>query len=161
MPAPMISTNKETAIENHPAPRSQGCPARRTAFAKFISSPPFFFHSGCELTLDRATLIEATGVALNSLKRTRVTPGSSVVVIRAARWAKCEIDFDPLVTNDICAIGGLGSPNCWDEAISLHRRGLISVQQLITYRIPLRDFVDGIERTRNRRGEAIKVLIAM
>ena len=67
----------------------------------------------------------------------------------------CAVDFDPLVINNISILGSLGSPNCWAEAIDLHERGAVTASPLITHRLPLTEFVNGIEIMRNRTDNAI------
>lgn len=72
---------------------------------------------------------------------------------------KCSVDFDPLVINNITIIGTLGGPGVWDEAINLHERGKVTAQPLITHRLDLADFVEGIEIMRNRTDNAMKVVL--
>ena len=72
---------------------------------------------------------------------------------------KCAVDFDPLVINNITICGALGGPSCWAEAIDLHERGAITAKPLITHRLPLASFVEGIEIMRNRTDNAIKVVL--
>jgi threonine dehydrogenase-like Zn-dependent dehydrogenase len=47
----------------------------------------------------------------------------------------------------------------WDEAISLHQRGLVRAEPLITHRLPLAKFVEAVEISRRRTDGAIKVLL--
>jgi L-iditol 2-dehydrogenase len=221
------------------------------AMAEYIAYPRFFLHKCSGLPFEHAAFIEPTGVAINAVKRTRVTPDDFVavmgpgpiglfatqvakaygaravilvgtrderlaagrdmgadvtvnlrtenlvekvreatdgrmvdVVIEAAGkkevWpaiasilapaarvgmtglfagAKCEVDFDPLVVNEVSILGCLGGPNLWSEAIALHERGLVRADRLITHRLPLPEFVRGVEISRGRTGGAIKVLI--
>ena len=72
---------------------------------------------------------------------------------------KCAVDFDPLVINNITILGSLGGPSVWDEAIELHERGKVTAAPLITHRLPLEDFVEGIEIMRNRTDNALKVVL--
>jgi threonine dehydrogenase-like Zn-dependent dehydrogenase len=53
----------------------------------------------------------------------------------------------------------LGAPGMWPECISLHRRGLIRTDRIITHRLSLANFVEAIEISRTRRDGAIKVLL--
>ncbi|MCL5098701.1 MAG: alcohol dehydrogenase catalytic domain-containing protein [Candidatus Omnitrophica bacterium] len=73
--------------------------------------------------------------------------------------AKCEVDFDPLVVNEVQLFGCLGGPSLWPEAISLHQSGKVTAAPLITHRLPLADFAKGIEISRNRVQNAIKVVL--
>lgn len=72
---------------------------------------------------------------------------------------KCQVDFDPLVINGITILGSLGAPGMWDEAVSLHQRGLVTARPLITHHLPLSRFAEGIEIMRTRRDGAIKVIL--
>ena len=71
----------------------------------------------------------------------------------------CEVDFDPLVTRQISVHGFVGSANMWDETISLVERGLMKLEPMITHRLPLNDFLEGLEIATTRRDGAIKVVI--
>lgn len=88
-----------------------------------------------------------------------VAPRARVVMTGLFAGEKCTVDFDPLVINNITVIGALGGPNCWAEAIDLHERGAITAKPLITHRLPLASFVEGIEIMRKRKDNAIKVVL--
>ena len=47
----------------------------------------------------------------------------------------------------------------WGEAIDLHERGVITAEPLITHRLPLSEFIKGVEIMRNRTDDAIKVVL--
>jgi threonine dehydrogenase-like Zn-dependent dehydrogenase len=47
----------------------------------------------------------------------------------------------------------------WPECISLHRRGLVRTDRIVTHRLSLADFAEAIEISRTRRNGAIKVLL--
>lgn len=72
---------------------------------------------------------------------------------------KCLVDFDFLVINNITIFGSLGSPNVWDEAISLCERGVVKPKPLISHRIKLEDFVHGTEIMRKRLENVMKVIV--
>jgi hypothetical protein len=67
----------------------------------------------------------------------------------------------PLVIGGITLHGSVGAPNHWDEAISLHQRGLVKTEGIVTHHIELRDFAEGIAIMRERRDNAIKVMIEL
>ena len=115
---------------------------------------------------------EATGghmidVVIEAAGRKEVWPQIASVVAPQARVAmtglfagqKCEVDFDPLVINEVHIMGCLGGPNMWDEAIALHASGKIRVAPMITHRLPLEYFATGVEIARQRIDNAVKVLI--
>ena len=72
---------------------------------------------------------------------------------------KCEVDFDPLVVNNVTVFGCLGGPSLWDECIDLHQRGRVTARPMITHHLPLPEFEKGIEIMRNRTDNAIKVVL--
>ena len=236
----LCANRKETGILNQDG-----------AFAEYVSFPRFFLHQCNGLPFADAAFIEPTGVALNVVKKTRVSPKDFVVIMgegpiglfavqvakaygarkvilagvrnerlaagkdvgadvvvnvesenlvqrvreatdshmadvvieaagKAEVWAaivpilapaarvgitglfagaRCAVDFDPLVVNEISMFGCLGGPNMWGEAISLHERKLVRSDRLITHRLPLADFGRGIEISCGCIDGAIKVLL--
>lgn len=88
-----------------------------------------------------------------------IAPRARVVMTGLFAGEKCAVDFDPLVINNVAILGSLGGPNCWDEAIDLHERGKVTAAPMITHRLPLDRFVDGIEIMRNRTDNVIKVVL--
>jgi threonine dehydrogenase-like Zn-dependent dehydrogenase len=88
-----------------------------------------------------------------------VAPRARVVMTGLFAGQKCEVDFDPLVVGNVTIQGSLGSPGVWEEAIDLHQRHLVTATPLITHRLPLARFVDGVEIMRNRTDGAIKVVL--
>jgi L-iditol 2-dehydrogenase len=71
----------------------------------------------------------------------------------------CAVDFDPLVVQEISIFGCLGAPGLWPECISLHKRGLVRAERIITHRLPLSEFAEAIEIARGRKEGSIKVLL--
>lgn len=88
-----------------------------------------------------------------------LAPRARVAMTGLFAGETCAVDFDPLVINNVSILGSLGSPNCWDEAIDLHERGKVTAAPLITHRLPLTQFVDGIGIMRHRTDGAIKVVL--
>ncbi len=88
-----------------------------------------------------------------------LAPRARVAMTGLFAGKKCEVDFDPLVINNVTIMGTLGAPSGWGEAIDLHQRGLVTAKPLITHRLPLADFVKGLEIMRNRIDDAIKVVL--
>ena len=70
-----------------------------------------------------------------------------------------EVDFDPLVINEVHVMGCLGGPNMWEEAIALHVSGRVQAAPIITHRLPLEYFATGVEIARQRIDNAIKVIL--
>lgn len=88
-----------------------------------------------------------------------LAPRARVAITGLFGGETCAVDFDPLVVNNITIMGTVGGPSCWDEAILLHEQGKVTAAPLITHRMPLSEFVNGIEIMRNRTDNAIKVVL--
>ncbi len=114
-----------------------------------------------------ATGGEMVDVIIEAVGRKSVWPMIASIAAPGARIARtglfagelCDVDFDPLVVQEISIHGCLGAPGLWPECIDLHRRGLVRTQPIITHRLPLSDFASAIEISRGRQGGAIKVLL--
>lgn len=88
-----------------------------------------------------------------------LAPRARVAVTGLYGGKTCTIDLDTLVVNNITLYGSLGGPSVWDEAISLHERGLVRAEPIITHRMPLSEFATGFDIVRNRRENALKVVL--
>ncbi|MBU6296000.1 MAG: alcohol dehydrogenase catalytic domain-containing protein [Planctomycetes bacterium] len=88
-----------------------------------------------------------------------VAPGARVAMTGLFAGEICDVNFDPLVVQEISVQGSLGAPGMWPECISLHQRGLIRTDRIITHRLALADFAEAIEISRSRREGVIKVLL--
>ena len=117
----------------------------------------------------RAAAICATDVVLfdgtmfyitSGLIRVPFTPGHewSGEVVAAGDQAR---EFQPgdRVVGEVSILGCLGGPNLWEEAIDLHAGGRIRTAPIITRRLPLSNFARGIEISRRRIDNAVKVLL--
>jgi threonine dehydrogenase-like Zn-dependent dehydrogenase len=47
----------------------------------------------------------------------------------------------------------------WPECIALHQKGAVRAERIITHRMPLSEFSEAVEISRNRTGGAIKVVL--
>jgi L-iditol 2-dehydrogenase len=88
-----------------------------------------------------------------------IAPRGRVAITGLFAGATCDVDFDPLVVKQITIMGTLGSPNVWEEAIDLHRRGLVRAEPLITHKMPLSKFTEAVEVVRHRKDGAVKVVV--
>lgn len=88
-----------------------------------------------------------------------VAPGARVAMTGLFAGELCDVDFDPLVVQEVSIFGCLGAPGMWPECISLHKNGLVRAERIITHRLPLSEFTEAIEISRGRRAGAIKVLL--
>ena len=88
-----------------------------------------------------------------------LAPRARVVITGLFAGKMCNVNFDPLVVNNITIMGTVGAPNCWEECILLHERGVIKADPLITHHLPLSDFEKGVEISRAQKDGAIKVML--
>ncbi len=86
-------------------------------------------------------------------------PGARIAMTGLFAGEICDVNFDPLVVQEIAVLGCLGAPGMWPECIALHQRGLVRTDKIVTHRLPLSDFAEAIEISRGRRGGAIKVVL--
>jgi L-iditol 2-dehydrogenase len=119
-------------------------------------------HAVGDLTggLMASVVIEATGnrQVWDSLA-SMLAPGARVGMLGLCGGSRCAVDFDPLVVKDISVFGCLGGPGLWEEAISLHQRGLVRSRGIVTHRLPLSEFSGGVEIARSQANGAIKVVL--
>ncbi|MGD9136853.1 MAG: alcohol dehydrogenase catalytic domain-containing protein [Desulfobacterales bacterium] len=88
-----------------------------------------------------------------------LAPRARIAMTGLFAGQKCAVDFDPLVINNISILGCLGGPSVWDEAIYLHESGKVTAKPIITHRLPLEKFVEGIEIMRHRTDNAVKIVL--
>lgn len=86
-------------------------------------------------------------------------PRARVAITGLFAGKTCDVLWDPLVVNNITVMTTVGAPNCWEECVSLHERGLLSSDGIITHKLPLSNFVQGIEMARSRSEGAIKIIL--
>jgi L-iditol 2-dehydrogenase len=106
-----------------------------------------------------SVILEATGnaravaTAIHS-----VAPGGRIVLQGLIGASSADgIDLDHLVVNDIMVCGALGSPNIWPRTIELIESGAVDPSKIVTDRLPLSEFGEGIRRAAAR--EAIKTIL--
>jgi L-iditol 2-dehydrogenase len=88
-----------------------------------------------------------------------IAPRGRIALTGLFAGEKCQVDFDPLVIGNVTIMGTLGGPNVWDEAIDLHERGLVKAGPMITHRLPLSEFEEAMQILKERRDNAIKVVL--
>ena len=125
-----------------------------------VHGRPLVYLDTAASTLKPLAVIEAVGKpAVWDDIASIIAPRARIAMTGLFAGQKCSVDFDPLVINNVTIQGALGGPSCWAEAIDLHERGSITAKPLITHRLPLASFVEGIEIMRQRKDNAIKVVL--
>jgi 2-desacetyl-2-hydroxyethyl bacteriochlorophyllide A dehydrogenase len=106
-----------------------------------------------------AVAIEATGnpAAVEAAIGAVATGGRVILLgLFAGQRAKA-LDLDRIVIGEISLSGALGSPGVWPDVIRLIESGRIDPRPLVSDRLPLARFADGITRVKARSG--IKVMV--
>ena len=105
-------------------------------------------------------VLEAVGKkAVWALIASAIAPGARIALTGLFAGEVCEVNFDPLVIGQATIFGCLGAPGMWPECVSLHQRGLIQTDKIITHRMPLSEFGDAIEIARQRKDGVIKIVL--
>ncbi len=106
-----------------------------------------------------SVILEATGnVRAVATAIHSVAPGGRIVLQGLIGGSGADgLDLDHLVVNDIMVCGALGSPNIWPRTIELIESGAVDPSRIVTDRLPLSAFGEGIRRATAR--EAIKTIL--
>jgi 2-desacetyl-2-hydroxyethyl bacteriochlorophyllide A dehydrogenase len=105
-------------------------------------------------------VLEATGNPAVTRDFMRIIrPRGRIVLVGLYSGQSGSIDLDALVVNDITLRGALGSPNVWDETISLLQTGRIHTEPLISVRLPLRQAEDVFRMMEQKRPDLVKAVL--
>jgi alcohol dehydrogenase len=72
---------------------------------------------------------------------------------------RANFKWNHLLHQEIDLIGSNASAGAWPEAVHLAVDGNLPLERLVTHRLPASHFTEGIDLTRSRRGEVIKVVL--
>jgi 2-desacetyl-2-hydroxyethyl bacteriochlorophyllide A dehydrogenase len=86
-------------------------------------------------------------------------PRARVMITGLFAGKTCAVLWDPLVVKNITIMTTVGAPNCWEECIGLFERRILTAEGIITHKLPLSEFVRGIEMARQRTDGAIKIIL--
>ncbi|HEY3323281.1 MAG TPA: zinc-binding dehydrogenase [Planctomycetota bacterium] len=73
--------------------------------------------------------------------------------------AHANFRWNHLLHREIELVGSNASAGAWDEAVRLATTGAVQLEKLITHRIPVSRFAEGMELVRGRRADVIKVVM--
>ncbi len=114
-----------------------------------------------------AVVREATGIgadvvvdAVGSLMATALRlarPGGVVILFGMNAQARAEIPQYEITRRELRVVGSFVGRHTFPLAIQLLERGVIRPEELVTHRLPLSRFGEGLEHL--RRGEAVKVMM--
>jgi threonine dehydrogenase-like Zn-dependent dehydrogenase len=87
------------------------------------------------------------------------TPGGKLLVLGDYGDARAEFRWNDLLHREIELIGSNASAGAWPEAVWQAISNRSSLERLITHRLPVERFAEGIELTRGHGGSLIKVVL--
>jgi 2-desacetyl-2-hydroxyethyl bacteriochlorophyllide A dehydrogenase len=72
---------------------------------------------------------------------------------------RADFEWNHLLHREIEIIGSNASAGAWPEAVRLAVEGRLPLERLVTQRISIEHFAEGMELTRSRRGDVVKVVM--
>ncbi len=82
-----------------------------------------------------------------------------ILVLGDYSSARADFEWNHLLHREIELIGSNASAGAWPEAVRLAVEGNISLGRLVTQRLPVERFAEGVDLTRSRGGDVIKVVL--
>ena len=67
--------------------------------------------------------------------------------------------WNHVLHREIELIGSCASAGAWPEAVRLAVEERLPLERLVTHRLPAERFQEGVELTRSRRGDVVKVVL--
>jgi 2-desacetyl-2-hydroxyethyl bacteriochlorophyllide A dehydrogenase len=105
-------------------------------------------------------VVEASGSAAAvqaSLELTVVC--GQILVLGDYSHARADFAWNHLLHCELEIIGSNASAGAWPEAVELAVESELPLERLITHRLPVQRFAEGIELTRSRRADVVKVVL--
>ena len=105
-------------------------------------------------------VVEASGSAAAihaSLELARLC--GQILVLGDYSGACADFEWNRLLHRELEIIGSNASAGAWPEAVRLAVEGTLPLERLITQRLPAERFAEGVELTRSRRGDVVKVVL--
>jgi 2-desacetyl-2-hydroxyethyl bacteriochlorophyllide A dehydrogenase len=82
-----------------------------------------------------------------------------VLVLGDYNGAQAGFEWNHLLHRELELIGSNASAGAWLEAVRIAIEGRLPLERLITHRLPINRFAEGVELTRSRRGDVVKVVL--
>jgi 2-desacetyl-2-hydroxyethyl bacteriochlorophyllide A dehydrogenase len=105
-------------------------------------------------------VVEASGSAAAiqaSLTLTSVC--GQILVLGDYSEARADFAWNHLLHRELEIIGSNASAGAWSDAVELAVEGELPLERLITHRLPVHRFAEGVELTRSRRADVVKVVL--
>ncbi len=101
-------------------------------------------------------VVDAVGTLMSTALRL-VRPAGTVILFGMNAQARAEIAQYDITRREIRVVGSYVGRHTFPLAIQMLERGVIRPEELVTHRLPLARFGEGLEHL--RRGEAVKVMM--
>jgi 2-desacetyl-2-hydroxyethyl bacteriochlorophyllide A dehydrogenase len=107
-----------------------------------------------------STIVEASGssAAMKTAFDVLKTSGK-ILVLGDYKTAKADFPWNRILHREITLIGSNASSGAWPEATKLTVEGKLPLTKLVTQKISVNDFAQGVELMQSRRGDVIKVVM--
>ena len=86
-------------------------------------------------------------------------PCGQILVLGDYRHARADFAWNQVLLGELEIIGSNASAGAWPEAVRLALEGRLPLERLVTQRLPAARFAEGVELTRARAGDVIKVVL--
>jgi len=101
-------------------------------------------------------VVDAVGALMSTALRL-VRPAGTLILFGMNAQARAEIAQYDITRREIRVVGSYVGRHTFPLAIQMLERGAIRPEELVTHRLPLARFGEGLEHL--RRGEAVKVMM--
>lgn len=82
-----------------------------------------------------------------------------ILVLGDYSKARADFAWNHLLHRELEIIGSNASAGAWPDAVQLAVEGELPLERLITHRLPAQSFAEGVELTRSRRADVVKVVL--
>jgi 2-desacetyl-2-hydroxyethyl bacteriochlorophyllide A dehydrogenase len=105
-------------------------------------------------------VVEASGsAAAMQASLTLTSVCGQILVLGDYGEARADFAWNHLLHRELEIIGSNASAGAWSDAVELTVEGELPLERLITHRLPAQRFAEGIELTRSRRADVVKVVL--
>jgi L-gulonate 5-dehydrogenase len=107
-----------------------------------------------------STILEASGSGLAlEMAMAMASPGAQILVMGDYAAERADFLWNELLHNELEFIGSNASAGAWPEAVRLATSGSLPLHLLVTHRLLLERFNEGIDLASNQKNACLKVLL--
>jgi threonine dehydrogenase-like Zn-dependent dehydrogenase len=106
------------------------------------------------------TVVEATGsAAAVPVAFELVAREGKLLILGDYGHSRADFQWNEILHREITLLGSNASAGAWPRAVRLATTGQVRLDKLITHRLAAQQFQHGIDLTRGRRGDVVKVIL--